>query len=316
MFSPRVYTVHGKLEHSNIIQSICILLFTILFLSCEQNINVEIKTNDRRLLVDGEFTSDFAIHSIRLYCSGSLITGQPQTVATGATINVTDGIETFDYIENNDTLGLYQTPVVVAGRGGHRYTLSIKNIDIDKDGTMDSFTATSLMPVPVTIDSLVSWRGLNADGKEAVNNKAYYKIYLNGPDYVYNVASVNNVIKYGTLSDRLGTGEINRFENEWKAPKVLNPGSYINRIGYYSISTTVAKGDTISFMCFNFTNDQYSYLKIFDNNTSSKDEFNSENIYDQLKIPTNLPTNIEPADQAAGYFFVYSISKIRNVFNK
>ncbi len=100
MFSPTIYNIRRQLVYTNIIQSFCIIVFALLFYSCEQDVNIEIKTNDKRLLVDGEFTTDSVIHTIRLYCSGSLITGRPQAVVTGAKIYVTDGIETFDYIEN------------------------------------------------------------------------------------------------------------------------------------------------------------------------------------------------------------------------
>jgi deoxycytidine triphosphate deaminase len=79
--------------------------------------------------------------------------------------------------------------------------------------------------------------------------------------------------------------------------------------------SVINEGDTICIVGLNFNKDQYEFLKEFDNNTSSNNQFNSVNIYDQLKIPTNLPTNIEPADKAAGYFFVYSVSKISKVFN-
>jgi len=295
----------------------CLLPLVFLFSSCEQDLNIEIKTNDKRLLVDGEFTNDTVVHSIRLYCSGSLITGKPQAIVSGAKIYITDNIDTFNYIENKDTLGLYQTMGKVGGKGGHVYTLSITNIDIDNDGKMESYTANSLMPVPVKFDSLVSKRGLNDDGNMAVNNVAFYKLYYNGPDYVYNLALVNNYIKYGTITDRLGTGEFTMHENNFKVPKVLNPGWFRNYWSYFSInSTTVVKGDIISFICYNLTTAQYEFLEEFDNNTTNKNQFNNNNIYDQLKIPTNLPTNIEPADKAAGYFFIYSVSKINNVFNE
>jgi hypothetical protein len=320
MFSLRFYNIkERKLDYKNIVQSFCIMVLALLFYSCEQDLNIEIKTNDKRLLVDGEFTNDTVVHSIRLCCAGSFITGEPQTIVSGAKIYVTDGIETFYYIENKDTLGLYQTVGKVGGKGGHNYTLSITNIDIDNDGKMDSYTANSLMPVPLEFYSLVSSRGLNHDGNMAVNNYAYYKLYYNGPDYVYPLALVNNYIRYGTITDRLGTGEITRDENEFKVPKVLNPGSFRNGMSYFSISSknsTVVKGDIISFICFSLTAEQYEFLEEFDNNTSSSNQLNSGNIYDQLKIPTNLPTNIEPANKAAGYFFVYSISKISKVFNQ
>ncbi len=315
MFSPEIYNMKRQLVYTNIVQSFCMIVFALLFYSCEQDVNIEIKTNDKLLLVDGEFTTDSVIHTIRLYCSGSLITGRPQTVVTGAKIYVTDNTDTFYYIENKDTPGLYQTSGECCGKGGHNYTLTITNVDIDNDGKMDSYTANGLMPVPLTFDSLVSSRGLNGDGNMAVNNYAYYKLFYNGPDFVYPFEVLNND-SIETIADRLGSGEITRFENQYIVPKVLNPGSFIKYQSYLSINSTVVKGDTISFICYNFTTAQFEFLKEFDNNTSSDNQFNSENIFDQLNIPANLPTNIEPSDKAAGYFFIYSISKISKVFNE
>jgi hypothetical protein len=142
---------------------------------------------------------------------------------------------------------------------------------------------------------------------------AYYNLYFNGPGYVY--PFINN---YYTITDRLGSGEFTRFDESWyKVPKVLYPDSIMNRYAYLALPPSdVKNGDIINFLCFNLTNDQYEFLKEFDNNTSSNEQFNNVNIYDQLKIPTNLPTNIEPADKAAGYFFIYSVSKISKVFNE
>jgi len=105
----------------------------------------------------------------------------------------------------------------------------------------------------------------------------------------------------------------------YKVPKILNPGSVENYSSYFAITVAnnpaVVNGDTIRFICFNFTADQYEFLKEFDNNTSSDDTF-GDNIYDQLKVPANLPTNIEPSNKAAGYFFIYSVSEISKVFKE
>ncbi|MDD8017183.1 MAG: hypothetical protein PHP42_02295 [Bacteroidota bacterium] len=317
MFQKYICKRERIISIKNILLCSCPILFAFLLISCEQNVTIEIKTNDKRLLVDGEFTSDTVVHSIRLYSAGSLITGKPQTVVSGAKIYVTDGIVTYEYIERKDTLGLYQTAGSVGGKGGRNYTLSITNIDIDNDGTMDSYTAQSFMPVPVKFDSLVSKRGLNGDGNMAVNNYAYYKLYYNGPGYVYPFVLVNNnYTRYGTIIDKLGTGEINRSENQYKVLKILSPDSVISCWAYCSLPPKEGKNsDTISFICYNFTTEQFEFLKEFDNNTNSKEPF-IDNMYDQLKIPANLPTNIEPADKAAGYFFVYSVSKISKVFNE
>ena len=293
------------------------IVFALLFYSCEQDVNIEIKTNDKRLLVDGEFTTDSVIHTIRLYCSGSLITGRPQTGVTGAKIFVTDNTDTFYYLENKDTPGLYQTSSECCGKGGHYYTLTITNIDIDNDGTMDSYTAKSLMPVPVQFYSMMSYYGVNGDSiKGTVINTGYYHTFYNGPDYLFDYVIVNNK-SYVTLTDVLGSGGL-IDKDILKTTKVNTPG--LNAKGFTSFSleptwASVTTGDTITIVDFNFTQDQYEFLKEFDNNTSSNDLFDNENIFDQLNIPANLPTNIEPSDKAAGYFFIYSISKISKVFN-
>jgi hypothetical protein len=311
------YSFHPKrmLSFDRVLLYLCLAVLVCLLSSCEQNLNIEIEANDRRLLVDGEFTDDTVVHSIRLSCSGSLITGRPQAAVSGATIRVTDGIEVFDYVENAGTPGLYQTAAGVGGKGGHRYTLLITNIDIDSDGKMDSYTANCVMPVPVKFDSLLSYRGMNGDGLKVIN-MAYYKLFFDGPGYVYPTAFVNNSVRYGTITDRLGTGEFTRFENWFKVSRVLNPGSILNRYTSYAVDPAdVKNGDTIDIVCFNLSNKQYGFLKMLDNNTNGNDPV-KDNLYDQLKIPTNLPTNIEPADKAAGYFFVYSVSKIGKVFDE
>jgi hypothetical protein len=290
----------------------CFIITALLFTSCEQDLNIEIKTNDKRLLVDGEFTNDSIIHRIKLYCSGSLITGKPQTIVSGAKIYVTNNVDTFYYIENKDSLGLYQTNRKCCGKGGQTYFLSISNIDVDKDGKMDLYTASSLMPVPIQFDSLVSKRGKDADSLPAVLNYAYYKTYYNGPDYTFNFTLINSKAQV-TLSDELGTGEINAFVNDYYTPKVNIPGKYIRGSKYQS-AYNVVKGDTINFNCFNFTTDLYKFLAAFDNNTNGDPIL--DNALDQLRIPTNVPTNISPSNKAAGYFFIYSVSKISKVFNE
>ena len=112
-----------------------------IFYSCQQNLDIEIKTNDKLLLVNGEFSNDSVIHSIRLYCSGSLITGRPQKTISGAKVFVTDKIDTFYYIENPDSLGLYQTLKKCRGIVGRNYYLSISNIDVNNDGKLESYSS-------------------------------------------------------------------------------------------------------------------------------------------------------------------------------
>jgi hypothetical protein len=318
MFQKYIYNTERRIYINNILLYFCLLTLVFLFSSCEQDLNIEIKTNDKRLLVDGEFTNDTVVHSIRLYCSGSLITGKPQTIVSGAKIYITDNTETFYYIENKDTLGLYQTAGKVGGIGGHIYTLNISNVDIDGGGKYEIYTAQMMMPVPVRFDSMISYYGMNGDNIEGtVKNSGYYTTFYNGPDYLFNYFIVKNKSFY-TITDRLGSGELTSNELQFRTIKVNTPGSIAHWLAYSAIEprdTKVNEGDTICIVGLNFNKDQYEFLKNYDNNTNGGDLFQN-NMYDQLRIPTNLPTNIEPADKAAGYFFVYSVSKISRVFNE
>jgi len=293
-----------------------IYLFTgialLFFTHCERNLDLNIRANDRRLLVEGEFTNDTAFHQIKLYRSGSLITGRPQEVITGARIYVTDGVDTFRYMETA-TKGRYQTPEKCCGTGGHIYHLSITDIDVDENGENEAYQATSLMPVPVKFDSLHLKFGVNGDG--IWGDRAYFTVQYNGPDYIYYESLLNRRSEY-PISQRLGSGEFTRFTNYYKLVKVSHPDSVLLEIrSYFRGYSDVQKSDTITFYCENFTRMQFDFLKELDNQVSS-DEIFLDNIYDMLRIPSNLSTNIEPADKAAGYFFIYSVSWISRIYEE
>jgi hypothetical protein len=286
-------------------------------ISCEKSVDIDFQTNDRRLVVSGEFTNDTSVQSIRLYRSGSVTTGRPQTAASGAKVFITDGIDTFTYLENPGSPGLYQTPTTCFGIGGHTYTLYISSVDIDGDGSDEEYTAQATMPVPVRFDSLVSFYGVNGDNiPGTVANLGYYTTFYGGPDYLYDYAIVNNSDTLGTISDRFGSGYLTTEEWFYQAKKANVPGLTANARAAFWIEPphyVVKKGDTICIVGLNFSKDQYEFLKAFDNNTTGGD-LTQDNLYDQLRIPANLPTNIQPSDKAAGYFSIYSVSRITGVF--
>jgi hypothetical protein len=314
MFAPGLYSTKRTLDYTNIVQPFCILVVALLLYSCEQDMTIEIKTNDKRLLVNGEFTTDSVIHTVKLYCSGSFITGQPQTAVTGAKVYVTDNTDTFFYIEDKNTPGLYQTSGKCCGQGGRNYFLSITNVNID--GNKESYSAQAMMPVPMKFDSMVSFLGVNGDNIiGTVENRVYYKIAHNGPDYIHDYVIVNSD-SLNTIRDELGSPDF--LKSMLRVSKVNNPGLPLSGWFAYFIEPHMSKvsiGDTISLVCLNFTTAQYEFLQEFDRQTSGGNLL-VDNIYDPLKIPANLPTNIEPSDKAAGYFFIYSISKISRVFNE
>jgi hypothetical protein len=311
-------TIVNVRKHTNslfVTASFCVLLLSMI--SCEKSVDIDIQTNDRRLVASGDFTNDTSVQSIRLYRSGSVTTGRPQAAVSGAKVLITDGIDTFAYLENPGSPGLYQTPTTCFGIGGHTYTLHISSVDIDGDGSDEEYTAQATMPVPVSFDSLVSFYGMNGDNiPGTVDNRGYYTTFYGGPDYLYHYVVVNNSDTLFTISDRLGTGQITTWESVYQAKKQNVPGLTANGLREFWIEPphhVVETGDTICMVGLNFNKDQYEFLKAFDNNTTGG-SLVQNNLYDPLRIPANLPTNIQPSDKAAGYFFIYSVSRITGVF--
>lgn len=275
--------------------------------ACENDMTVTLKTADKRLIVSGEFTSDTTIHSLCLSRSGSIISGRKQAVITGAKVYVTNKVDTIYFVESKATPGLYQTPTKCYAVGGQTYYLSITGVDVDEDGKMDSFSSVNKVPVAIKFDSLASKYELNGDNEYAVVNRPFYQRTANGPDYAFSYMMVNDK-EVSPLSKRLGHGELKSHITPTKRRK---EGS--TNFLYFSLDDEpVVKGDRLTFIAFNFTEDQYKFLTAFDNNTDG-DPF-IDNMYDQLIIPSRLPTNIEPSNKAGGYFFVYSISRISKVY--
>ncbi len=298
----------NKINKRKIYHIIPVILIVLLN-SCERDLTIEIKTNDKRLIVVGEFTTDSVVHTAHLYLASSLITGKPQTVVSGAHIFITNHTDTIYYTESDTIPGIYKTPGKCRGIGGQVYQLFINNTDIDNDGKKETYTASSLLPMPIQFDSLISQYGVNGDNLPAIVNLAYYKVLASGPDYVYNLMQINRN-EIAPIAKRLGTGEISRGEKEYRIRK-SNDQSY-HSLRYFSLDKDkVKQGDTLTFIGYNFTKEQYNFLIAFDNNTEG-DIFN--NFQDNLRVPVNMPTNIVPEDKAVGFFMMYSISRISKVF--
>jgi hypothetical protein len=304
------------LNHKSPMQMLICTLLILLLGSCQNEIELDIATSAKRLLVDAVFTTDTIVHTVRLSRTGSLLNDDAIIPVSGALVLITDGLDTIDFTESA-TAGTYQTAAPCFGIGGKTYTLSVTQIDIDDDGKNDSFTAAARMPQPVMMDSLKSSRGLHiSDKTKGINNYAYFRVPFLGPDYIYKYIDVNKA-SVGALKGRLGSGEIARFQAEYKVTKPITPDTYTKMSSYCQVpekDMPVSNGDAITFVCLNLTSEYFSFLKEFDNNTSS--DLFTDNFYDQIKMPANVRTNISPAGKAAGYFAVYSVSRISAVLHE
>ena len=74
-------------------------------------------------------------------------------MVSGAKVVVSDGTNEYVFAEN-DSLGYYKAPMLFAAQHGRTYTLTISDVDIDGDGSFETYTATSATPPTYDIDSV------------------------------------------------------------------------------------------------------------------------------------------------------------------
>lgn len=299
------YKFCSRFSHISILSALIFLT-----ISCQKEVELNIETNANRLLVNAEFTNEMDIHTVELLRPAGILNSNPAVPVSHARVIITDGVDTIHFAESTDP-GIYNTLNACAGIPTKTYTLIINNIDIDNDGKNDEFTARCKMPEPVLMDSLRSERGLHpSDKTKGINNYCSFRITSQGPDYILRYVEVGSKA-IRPLSEWLGSGDIGRFESEFKTVKPDAAGVFKNSGAYYQIpenDTIIQEGALITFVCLNLTAEHFTFLKEFDNNSSY--DWLDDNLYDQIKMPKNLPTNLVPSNKAAGYFNVYSISRI------
>lgn len=183
------------IKHIRIFQNIyfvLLILISFVFSSCSEEVDLELDEGFTRLVVDGYISTDTTSHCIQLRTSSSYFFSQTPPVLSGANVEISDGSQTFVLTEKPLGSGNYYTDSTVFGLVGKRYTLSVKNVDLLKDGNKKSFTASEILnpawqPDSISTNPKVSREGLDGYeillyGKEAGEHTDFYfwNYYVNG----------------------------------------------------------------------------------------------------------------------------------------
>lgn len=164
----------------------------IILTGCEEMMDVSFSSNaERRLVVEGVFTTDTTAHQVMLSWTGDYFKRDAQNMVAGAEVSITDGENTFLLTEDAGEHGIYRTRSDVYGETGKTYTL---NIRLD-DGAEYS-ASEELYPLP-EIDSIQQsenynhldfareWYGYGYDifyygpEPEGVGNFYLWSLYIN-----------------------------------------------------------------------------------------------------------------------------------------
>ncbi len=281
------------------------ILFGITLLSgCTEKANIYTYVNGNDLvtllIVDGEMTTDTTAHHVTLTKSGNVTNTGPIQVFSNAKVSITDGTNVFVLHENPRQPGTYLTDSSVYGVPGRTYTLNISNVDLYGNGGNESFTATSVMKKINPVDSIfISFLVHN-------KNSTIWAIDLFSKDIG---GGLNYYLSKAYRNDTLLTDSIHKYRVATSAS--FSGGEYG---GFPAIALNerlteniLYPGAKITLELDGITEDYYNFITAFIDQYSPKNPLFSG-------PSANVPTNVYPQNESAGFFAVYSIQRKSTVY--
>ena len=280
----RINTIGSFFKYSGVVL-LCALA------ACTETIELDLKTAGKRLVVDGNITSQPRIHYIRLSESVSFFSDTASPPVTNADVMLTDGIHIEHLNESSEMPGIYFTSDNFRGKPGMGYTLSISNVDINSDGENESYSAYSFMPdvsAPDSIELVYDenwdvWKILlYAQENPATNDFYLFRLLKNG------TLISNNISEYSVVSDK--------FFDDGKAN-----GIWVQSIDASKESGKFAEGDVITLQMCGITKDYFDFVEAVQQERRGQYPLFSG-------PPANVPGNI--SGDALGFFSAFSVSYV------
>ena len=281
------------------------------FAACTEDIVIDVEEGNHRIGVEASFTNEMKRHETILSYTADFYNQNEIQMVSGATVYVTDGVDTMYYYEDEEQPGHYFTDSV-AGSKNTVYRLCVEAID--QDGETQSLFAEGLIPDNVeSIDSLAikHYNGSNDSIPSVFLIDTVEWVYpyfqsLPDPGIIY----MPKVWKNDTLvSDSLSLtlmipqgGFAGYYVN---GPEMLESNKEIP-IGYF-LRSKLNDGDEIRADLYSITPDYYYYFYSILISTGSNP---------MLGAPANVSSNIQPEGEGVGWFFTASVVTGSTVFRK
>lgn len=276
------------------IYALPVLILFLSFTSCTERIDVEVDSSFTRLVVEGYITTDTMAQMVRLSTTSDYFLNQKTPAVSGAMVEVFDGHNIWIFTESPAGSGYYYSDPGFYGLPGRTYDLEIRDVDIDRDGRMEVYSANSELNPTNPLDSIrLEYFNSMFPGYQV---RIYAWDSPNVDFYAFKVLK-NNRLLTDTLSEMIVQND--EFFN----------GNYTHGIVSYFLSDDkpdeqVNLGDTITFELNGITGDYYYYIL----------EALSQ-IYPQMPLFSGPPANIRSniSGDAIGYFTAYSIQRSSTV---
>jgi hypothetical protein len=289
-----------------------VALVALMMASCTEDIVIDVEDGDRMIGVAATFTDELKCHEAVLsYTDDFYNNSEDIRMVTGATVFVTDDVDTIYYIEDAGQPGHYFT-APVAGKKNTLYRLCITAPDIN--GEMVDLFAESYIPDNVDcIDSLVlkPYNGLNDSVATVFLGDTVEFLYP------YFQSLMDSTIVYMPMiskNDTLLTDSLN--DMRMVIPMAGYAGYYVNGPEmqmankeipiYYFMKSRLRVGDVIHVDLFSIGADYiYFYYSLMMSTGSNP----------MLGAPANVSTNIQPEGLAVGWFMTASVVTAETIFD-
>ncbi|MDQ2178385.1 DUF4249 domain-containing protein [Marinifilum sp. D714] len=276
---------------------ICLLMFTIIFSSCTEEINVDVDSGETRLSVEAAVTSDLTKHHVILKETSDVFFNQDAIPVRSAKITVTDGNTIYNYQETKP--GYYESEDAFAGKPGNTYSLSITNVDVNKDGTLEEYLASSTMKPTYLIDSIKMHFDPDYESYDEDVDKGpfwlvslYMKDDIKTEDYYGFACRINDVMVHDTITEILVQKDT-YFNGE------TSKGVDVGEFNQEKPDEILKDNDIITLETYAISEEYYDFVSQLQELDEGQNMFSGP--------PGNITSNI--SNGAIGFFAVYSITR-------
>ena len=283
----------------------------VIFSSCKEDIVIDVEKGELMIGVEAYFTDQLKHHEAILSYTSEFYHGNELRMVSGATVYVTDGVDTSYYYEDAEQIGHYFTDSV-AGKKNTMYRLCV---DIpEPDGTVQQVFAESIIPENVeSIDSLVvkHFNGVDDTMPSTFFMDTIEWLYpyfqsLPDPNIIYMpMVSKNDTSLTDSLKMRMMIAQGGFAGYYVNGPEMLQSNKEIP-IAYFRRSQ-LRDGDRIHADLYSITPEYYYYFYSLLISSGSNP---------LLGAPANVSTNIQPEGKGVGWFFTASVVSSETVFQK
>lgn len=277
--------------------------------ACTEDIVIDVEEGNTLIGVEAYFSDELKQHETILSYTADFYNRDDIRMVTGATVYVTDGVDTIVYHEDLGNRGHYLTDPV-AGKRNTLYRLCIDATD--SEGELVHLFSESMLSDNVDhIDSLVI-KPYNGDNDSVVT------VFLGDTIewvYPYFQSLPDPDITYMPLIYKNDTLLTDSLMQQMMIPVGGYAGYYINGPEmiaqnmeipiYYFKKSDLRVGDRIRAGLQSIPADYiYFYYTIAMSNGSNP----------MMGAPANVITNIQPTDKAVGWFLTASVTSVETVF--